>query len=78
MEALGRIHADIAVIQKDTEWMKKSLAETKECLELKDKQNEERFASKYIEKLVWLSTSGVLIWVVTQVLNLIPVVKAIL
>jgi len=47
-EMLGRIHVDIAVIQKDCEGIKQSLADTKKALDEKTKEDRERYAPKWI------------------------------
>lgn len=78
MEMLGRIHADIAEMKNDTEWVKAGLTEIKENIERKEQEDKEKYAPKYIEKIVWLTTAGVLMWALTQLMNLIPAVKAIL
>ena len=76
MEMLGRIHVDIAVIQKDCEGIKLSLADTKKTLDEKTKEDKELYASKYIEKVVWVLMIGTFGWALNQILNLIPTAYA--
>ena len=72
MEALGRIHSDIATIQNDIDWVKKNQEEIKKTMEEKAKSDKDRFAAKYIEKIVWIVTTTLIIGVLNQIVNLIP------
>ena len=59
----------IAEMSTDIKWLKKGFENFKtDC--------NEKYAKKYTEKIVWLTTAGVGSWVVMQVLNLIQTAQA--
>jgi len=59
----------IAEMHTDIKWIKRGLEELKrDC--------KDRFAKKYVEKIVWLMTAGVGSWVIMQVLSLIQTAQA--
>ena len=79
MEALGNIHKDIATIQNDVDWIKKSLEATQADILNKDAENKKAYAPKWIIYPLISVASTILVAIVGALLGLIliPPTKAI-
>jgi ethanolamine utilization microcompartment shell protein EutL len=76
MEALGRIHSDIATIKNDVDWMKKSIEATKSDVKTKDTENKKQYAPRWVIYPLITTASVALTAVIGALMGLILVPPA--